>query len=276
MEVGGLKAADRHVEGVVEMMLDATRKYDEPLTVERLLAWHASLFPTGRTGMRKIRVGAWRDDKTGPMQVVSGPAGREYVHYEAPAAARLTSEMQTFLDWFNRADDTDPVLRAALAHLWFVTIHPFDYGNGRIARAIADWALARSENSPQRFYSLSAQIRQERNDYYTSLERTQKGTLDITEWMAWFLNCLDRAIEGTETTLAAAYGSLAKPELAEKALTAALNADPNHVPALIQRARQKAAAPGGPQTSQENRYHSFHCGLITFAPPAAALTINSP
>jgi Fic family protein len=203
MDVGGLKAADRHVEGVVEMMLDATRKYDEPLTVERLLAWHASLFPTGRTGMRKIRVGAWRDDKTGPMQVVSGPIGRERVHFEAPAARRLNRETKAFVDWFNKDADIDAVLKASLAHLWFVTIHPFDDGNGRIARAIADLALARSELSSQRFYSMSAQIREERGDYYNILERAQKGTLDVTLWMEWFLACLGRAIDGAQTTLLA-------------------------------------------------------------------------
>ena len=202
-DVGGLKAADRHVEGVVEMMLDATRKYDEPLTVERLLAWHASLFPTGRTGMRKLRVGAWRDDKTGPMQVVSGPIGRERVHFEAPAAKRLNREMRAFVDWFNDDGDIDAVLKAGLAHLSFVTIHPFDDGNGRIARAIADLALARSEHSPQRFYSMSAQIREEREEYYNILERTQKGTLDVTPWMEWFLACLGRAIDSAQTTLSA-------------------------------------------------------------------------
>jgi len=203
MDVGGLKAADRHVEGVVEMTLDATRKYDEPLTAERLRAWHASLFPTGRTGMRKIRVGAWRDDKTGPMQVVSGPIGRERVHFEAPAARRLNREMNAFVDWFNKDADIDAVLKAGLAHLWFVTIHPFDDGNGRIARAIADLALARSEHSSQRFYSMSAQIREEREEYYNILERTQKGTLDVTLWMEWFLACLGRAIDGAQTTLSA-------------------------------------------------------------------------
>ena len=201
MDVGGLKAADRHVEGVVEMMLDATRKYDEPLTVERLLAWHASLFPTGRTGMRKLRVGAWRDDKTGPMQVVSGPIGRERVHFEAPAARQLSREMKAFVDWFNEDAEIDAVLKAALSHLWFVTIHPFDDGNGRIARAIADLALARSEHSSQRFYSMSAQIREEREEYYNILERTQKGTLDVTLWMEWFLACLGRAINGAQAML---------------------------------------------------------------------------
>jgi Fic family protein len=203
MDIGGLKAADRHVESVVEMMLDATRKYEEPLTAERVLAWHASLFPTGRSGMRKIRVGAWRDDKTGPMQVVSGPIGRERVHFEAPAARRLNREMKAFVDWFNKDADIDAVLKAGLSHLRFVTIHPFDDGNGRIARAIADLALARSENSSQRFYSMSAQIREERDDYYNILERTQKGTLDVTLWMEWFLACLGRAINGAQTMLSA-------------------------------------------------------------------------
>ena len=153
--------------------------------------------------MTRIRAGAWRDDSTGPMQVVSGPIGKERVHFEAPPAARLDAEMTAFLDWFNADADMDPVLKAGLAHLWFVTIHPFDDGNGRIARAIADMALARSENSPQRFYSMSAQIRQERNAYYDILEETQKGTLDITPWMEWFLGCLGRAIDGAQTTLAA-------------------------------------------------------------------------
>src|SRR5216683_2618465 len=199
MDIGGLKAIDRNVEGVVEMMLDATRHYDQPLTAERLCAWHASLFPAGRSGMRKIRVGAWRDDSSGPMQVVSGPVGRERVHFEAPAARRLDREMTAFLHWFKgngRTADADDVLNAGLAHLWFVTIHPFDDGNGRIARAVADLTLARSEHSTQRFYSMSAQIRRERNDYYAILERAQKGTMDVTAWMEWFLGCLGRAIDG--------------------------------------------------------------------------------
>jgi Fic family protein len=203
IDIGGLTPADRHVEGVVEMMLDATQRYDEPLTAKRLFAWHASLFPTGRSGMSKIRVGAWRDDKTGPMQVVSGAIGKERVHYEAPGAGRLRAEMREFLDWFNKEDSTDLVLKAGVAHLWFVTIHPFDDGNGRIARAIADMVLARSEHSPQRFYSMSAQIRKERKAYYDILERTQKGDLDITDWLAWFLDCLGGALDQTETTLAA-------------------------------------------------------------------------
>ena len=201
IDIGGLQPADRHVEGVVEMMLDATQHYDQPLTAERLFGWHASLFPTGRSGMHRITVGAWRDDRTAPMQVVSGPVGRERVHFEAPAAERLEEEMRRFLEWFNSDATTEPVLKAALAHLWFVTIHPFDDGNGRIARAIADMALARSEGSSQRFYSMSAQIREERGEYYRILEQTQRGTMDVTAWMEWFLGCLTRAIEGAQAAL---------------------------------------------------------------------------
>lgn len=202
MDIGALTPADRHVEGVVEMMLDATQRYAEPLTDERLFAWHAALFPTGRSGMSRITVGAWRTDPSGPMQVVSGPIGREKVHYQAPAAPRLAREMRAFLGWYNLAGGIDLVLKAGLAHLWFVTLHPFDDGNGRIARAIADQMLARSEQSPQRFYSMSAQIREERNGYYDILETTQKGDLDITAWLDWFLSCLDRAFDGAEATLA--------------------------------------------------------------------------
>lgn len=204
VETGGIVPVERDVEGVVEMMLDATQNFAVPLSDERLFAWQSALFPTGRSGMRKITVGAWRTDAGGPMQVVSGPVGKEKVHYEAPAAPLLEQEMSAFLVWANDSGDrTDAVLRAALAHLWFVTIHPFDDGNGRVARAIAEWALARSENSPQRFYSMSAQIRQERDDYYGILERTQKGSLDVTPWMEWFLACLGRTFDGTEVTLAA-------------------------------------------------------------------------
>jgi Fic family protein len=202
VDIGALTPAERNVEGIVEMMLDATGKYGAPLTSERLFGWHAALFPTGRSGMNKITVGNWRTEESGPMQVVSGPIGREHIHYEAPKAALLPDEMKAFVDWFNAAQDTDPVLKAAIAHLWFVTIHPFEDGNGRIARAIADVALARSENSPQRFYSMSAQIRQERNVYYDILEATQKGDLDITEWLAWFLDCLDRAFDRADIILA--------------------------------------------------------------------------
>ncbi|MGD9297333.1 MAG: Fic family protein, partial [Chromatiales bacterium] len=185
MDAGGLVPADRNVEGVVELMLDATGNYADPLTEERLFAWHASLFPTGRSGMTRIRVGSWRDDSSGPMQVVSGPVGREKVHYEAPPAERLPDEMAKFLRWFEQPGDMDSLLIAGLAHLWFVTIHPFDDGNGRIARAIADMALARSEKTGQRFYSMSAQIRREHKSYYKTLERTQKDDLDITGWQEW-------------------------------------------------------------------------------------------
>jgi len=205
MDIAGAVPADRNVEGVVEMMLDATQNYDKPLTADRLFGWHSALFPTGRSGMHRIVVGAWRDDARGPMQVVSGPIGKEKVHYEAPSARRLNAEMSRFLAWANKKDGTDPVIRAALAHLWFVTIHPFDDGNGRIARAIADWALARSEGSSQRFYSMSSQMRAERKTYYDILENTQKASLDVTEWMAWFLDCLGRAISGTESTLASVF-----------------------------------------------------------------------
>jgi Fic family protein len=206
MEVVGLAPADRNVDGIVEMMLDATQKYKEPLTADRLFGWHAALFPTGRSGMQRITVGAWRDDKTGRMRVVSNPYGRrETVHYEAPAAKDLDAEMKPFLGWFNTDDNGDPVIRAAIAHLWFVTVHPFDDGNGRMARAIADMFLARSEDSAQRFYSMSAQIRLERQAYYDRLEATQKGDLDITAWLEWFLGCLDRAFDGTEKILAAVF-----------------------------------------------------------------------
>jgi len=189
------------VEGIVEMMLDATRHFEKPLTVKRLFAWHASLFPTGRSGMSPIRVGAWRDDSSGPMQVVSGAVGREHVYFEAPVTSRLDAEMNRFLDGFNGNEEDDWVARAGIAHLWFVTIHPFDDGNGRIARALTDMALARSEGSPRRFYSMSAQMRQERAAYYDILEQTQNGGMDITPWMAWFLGCLGRAIEGAQAAL---------------------------------------------------------------------------
>ncbi len=220
IDIGALKPADRRVEGAVEMMLDATRHYDQPLTRERLFAWHASLFPSGRSGMRRIATGAWRDDRTGPMEVVSGALGRERVHFRAPSASRLPKEMSAFLHWFDTQANMDPVLKSGLAHLWFVTIHPFDDGNGRIARAIADMALARSEESSQRFYSMSAQIRNERASYYDILERTQQGTLDITAWMVWFLGCLGRAIESAQTALA---GVLAKARFWESAAGIAMN-----------------------------------------------------
>jgi Fic family protein len=202
LDIGALTPADRNVEGVVEMMLDATQRYEHPLTAERLFGWQAALFPAGRSGMHRIAVGAWRDDSTGPMQVVSGPIGRERVHFQAPAAARLDRETSRFLAWFNGGDTLDPVLKAGVAHLWFVTVHPFADGNGRIARAIADMQLARSESGPQRFYSMSAQIRRERSAYYDILESTQKGGLDVTGWLGWFLGCLDRAFDGAETIFA--------------------------------------------------------------------------
>jgi Fic family protein len=201
LEIGGLRPSDRHVDGVVEMTLDATRNYREPLTPERLYAWHAAMFPAGHSGTRRIEVAAWRTEAAGPMQVVSGPIGRERVHFEAPSYDRLEAEMASFLDWFNDAHTIDPVLTAAIAHLWFVTIHPLEDGNGRIARAIADMALARSEGTSQRFYSMSAQIRIERSAYYAILESTQKDDLDITRWLLWFLACLDRAFAGAEATL---------------------------------------------------------------------------
>jgi Fic family protein len=206
IDIGGLTVADRNVEGVVEMMLDATQGYARPLTARRLFDWHAALFPTGRSGMLKINVGAWRDDKRGPMQVVSGAIGKERVHYEAPEAGRLRGEMKRFLEWFEKDNSTDLVLKAGIAHLWFVTIHPFDDGNGRIARAIADMELARSEGTPQRFYSMSAQIRLERKAYYEILEATQKGGLEITTWLEWFLDCLGRAFTHAETTLESVLG----------------------------------------------------------------------
>jgi Fic family protein len=203
MDVAALPRQDRNVEGVVQMMLDATQNYEKPLTKERLFGWHAALFPTGYSDLRKINVADWRDDANGPMQVVSGPIGHQHVHYEAPPASRVEKEMKNFLDWFNSDDRTDLVLRAAIAHLWFVTIHPFEDGNGRIARALADMTLARSENSPHRFYSMSAQMRDERDAYYGGLEETQKGALHITTRLDWFLVCMDHALDSAETTLAA-------------------------------------------------------------------------
>jgi Fic family protein len=202
LDIAGLIPSDRNVDGVVEMMLDATRHYPAPLTDERLFGWHSCLFPSGRSGMTRINTGKWRDARSGAMQVVSGPIGRETVHFEAPAADRIKKEMAAFLNWFNKETDLDPVLKAGVAHLWFVTLHPFEDGNGRIGRAIADLCLARSEGSAQRFYSMSAQIRQERKEYYNLLEATQKDTTDITSWLKWFLGCLGRAIDGAEILLA--------------------------------------------------------------------------
>lgn len=214
LDAGGLVPASGDVEGVVEMMLDATQHHLQELTPERLFGWHAALFPAGRSGMRRITVGAWRSKDAGPMQVVSGPVGREKVHFEAPAADRLETEMDRFLEWFNRPATIDPVLKAGIAHFWFVTIHPFEDGNGRIARAIADMALARADGSKERFYSMSSQIEAERKAYYEELERQQRGGLDITAWLLWFLGCLERAIDNADHTLAAV---LYKARLWEKA-----------------------------------------------------------
>ncbi|CAN5234715.1 Fic family protein [soil metagenome] len=201
LEIGPAPHVARNVEGIVEVMLDATRNYEAPLTKKRLFAWHGALFPTGRSGLHFITVGGWRTAVSGPMQVVSGAYGREKVHYEAPSYQRLKKEMLQFINWFNATSATDLIIKSALAHFWFVTIHPFDDGNGRIARAIADMLLARSEKSPQRFYSMSSQVQLERKTYYDMLERCQKGTVDITPWIVWFLNCLKHAIEASESTL---------------------------------------------------------------------------
>lgn len=198
LDAGGIPSSDRNVEGIVELMLDATQNYTQPLTDERLFGWHAALFPTGRSGTYGITVGSYRTDT---VRVVSGPTGRQKVHFEAPPAELVAGDMCAFLDWFNAPSGVDPVIEAGLAHLWFVTVHPFDDGNGRIARAIADMALARSDGSPQRFYSMSSQIRRERRDYYRVLERTQKETMDVTAWMSWFVDCLGRAIESADATL---------------------------------------------------------------------------
>jgi len=200
MEIAGAVESDRSVEGVVEMMLDATQNCFAPLTSERLFDWHAALFPTGRSGMYKITVADWRKDTTGPMQVVSGVMGKEKVHFQAPDSDVVEKEMTRFIDWFNNSK-IDLVIKAAIAHLWFVTIHPFEDGNGRITRALTDMLLAQSDKSNQRFYSMSAQIRLERKQYYEILEKTQKGNLDITDWIVWFLNCLINALKSTDTIL---------------------------------------------------------------------------
>ena len=192
---------NRHVEGIVEMMLDATQKFHDDLTAERLFNWHAALFPTGRSGIQPITVGAWRLKEAGVMQVVSGPMGRETIHFEAPEATKLNTEMTQFLSWFEKQQGLDPVVKSGISHFWFVTIHPFEDGNGRIARAIADMALARADGTSDRFYSMSKQIEQERKDYYTQLERQQRGDLDLTDWLFWFLSCLLRAINNAEDIL---------------------------------------------------------------------------
>ena len=220
MDIGGSPQVARHIDGMVEMMLDATKNHSEPLTQDRLFGWHAALFPTGRSGMRDITTGAWRPPEAGPMQVVSGSMGREKVHFEAPEAERLQDEMTTFLEWFNTPSKIDPVVRAAIAHFWFVTIHPFADGNGRIARAIAETALARADESAERYYSMSAQIESERNKYYDSLKNGQQMTLDITRWLIWFLECLGRAIDEAQDTLAAV---LCKTRIWEKVNTLSIN-----------------------------------------------------
>jgi len=201
MEIAGLVESDRNVDGVVEMMLDATQKYDQELTKDRLFGWHASLFPTGWSGMYKIKVGEWREDTGGPMQVVSGAMGKEKVHFEAPSSDLVNLEMEKLIDWVTKDASEDLVIKSGIAHLWFLTIHPFEDGNGRIARAITDLFLSKSEMTKQRFYSLSAQIRIERKEYYALLEKTQKGNLDVTEWLVWFLNCLHNALKSSETIL---------------------------------------------------------------------------
>lgn len=198
----GLVRTDRRTDGVVAMMLDATEKYETPLSRERLFGWQAALFPGGYSDLRPVRTGAWRDDAAGPMQVVSGREGKWRVHFEAPPAARLDLEMGRFLEWFNRRTEPEGLLRAGLAHLWFETLHPFEDGNGRVGRAIADQALAQSEGSRQRFYSLASQLQNERTDYYDMLERAGRGTMDVSDWLVWFLSCLARAIEGAEAVCA--------------------------------------------------------------------------
>jgi Fic family protein len=219
MEIAGAAESDRSVEGVVEMMLDATQKCFDPLTADRLFNWHAALFPTGRSGMYKITVADWRKDTTGPMQVVSGAMGKEIVHFQAPGSDVVEKEMICFIDWFNNSE-IDLVIKAAIAHLWFVTIHPFEDGNGRMTRALTDMLLARSDKSNQRFYSMSAQIRLERKQYYEILEITQKGNLDITGWIIWFLNCLIKALKSTDSVLTRV---LFKAEFWQKHFDTAIN-----------------------------------------------------
>ena len=231
VDIGALTPADRNVEGVVQMILDATQSYDKPITKERLFGWHAALFPTGYSGLLKITVGKWRPAAAGLMQVVSGPHGRERVHFEAPDAGRIDKEMRAFIKWFNTDQKgLDLVLKAAIAHLWFETVHPFEDGNGRIGRALADMLLARSEKSAQRFYSMSAQIKAEQGKYYDHLEETQKGDLDITEYFDWFLGCLDRAFDRAETILS---NVLRKARLWKKLAQQPLNDRQRHMLAML-------------------------------------------
>ncbi len=226
LDIAGLVPASRDVEGIVEMMLDATQKFSKPLTKDRLFDWHAALFPTGRSGMYKITVGCWRTEEAGAMQVISGAMGKEKIHFEAPNAKRLEKEMKTFLMWFENKSELDAVLKAGIAHLWFVTIHPFEDGNGRIARAIGDMALARADGTADRFYSLSAQIERERKAYYDHLERQQRSEPNITDWLSWFLDCLDSAITNAEATLS---NVLFKAELWKKINQATVNDRQRHV-----------------------------------------------
>lgn len=198
LDNSGLIQSDRHIDGVVEMMLDATQNTDKTISIERLFGWHGALFPIGRSGLHKIDVAQWR---SGDMQVVSGGMGKQIVHFEGPKAERLEEEMKRFIGWFNMDSSIDPVLKAAIVHLWFVTVHPFDDGNGRIARALTDMQLSKADGVNQRFYSMSAQIKQERKEYYTILEKTQKGDSDITNWVVWFLNCLREAIIASNTII---------------------------------------------------------------------------
>jgi Fic family protein len=220
IETASIMPRDRHIDGVVDMLLDATRNYNSPLTKDRLFGWHALLFPTGRSGLKQIRVGAWRTEQEGPMQVVSGPIGREKIHFEAPEAQKVDAEMSSFLFWFNEEHTLDLVLKAGIAHFWFVTIHPFVDGNGRIGRALMDLLLTRSDQSKDRFYSMSAWIEKERAQYYDRLEWAQKGDLDITEWLLWFLECLEHAIKGSEILL---ESTLNKSRLWKKASAHGLN-----------------------------------------------------
>ncbi len=201
IKIAGIKKRDRYIDGIVELMLDATKNFEEPLTRERLFSWHIALFPYGRSGMRKINTGKWRDDKKGPMQVVSGPMGNETVHFEAPESHRIENEMSEFLNWFNYKEGLDLFIKAAIAHLWFITIHPFEDGNGRIARAISEMLLTRADGISSRYYSMSAQINIEREDYYNILEATQKGSYDITDWLIWFLKCLEKALLSSEKAI---------------------------------------------------------------------------
>lgn len=219
-DIGALAPVDRYVEGVVEMVLDATASCQAPVTRERLFGWHAALFPTGYFGLSKIKIGGWRDDANGPMRVVSGPIGRQRVHFEAPPAERLEAETSRLLDWLNGASSEPALIKAGLGHLWFVTLHPLDDGNGRIARAIGDLLLARADGSPQRFYGLSTQIQRERNAYYDILERTQKQSMDVTEWLAWFLDRLHRAVNQAQHTLGCVF---AKARFWQRRATTPLN-----------------------------------------------------